>query len=141
MGRAESQPHLQQAHQLELRGDLAGAIEQYTKALDVDPDNVLALNNLGLIFSTSSQPQFRNGAKALVFAQNANRLTDYRYPALMDNLAAAYAEAGNFSAAADMAFKAEWLARVTGQGDLVALSQKLVKLYSSGRKLEGTQAP
>jgi len=47
------------------------AIESYENVLKKEPDNIHALNNLSWLFSTCPQKEYRNGKKALEYAQRA----------------------------------------------------------------------
>ena len=64
-----------------------------------------ALNNLAYMLATAANPKFRDGPRAVQLAEKANRLRE-RDPALMETLAAAYAEAGRFPEARETAQKA-----------------------------------
>jgi hypothetical protein len=83
----------------------------------------------------------RNGKEAVQLATRAVGLTDYRVPHLIVTLAAAYAETGDFSHAAELADTAHALALVTGQNEIAAESDKLLTLYSSGKTEDATLAP
>jgi tetratricopeptide (TPR) repeat protein len=61
----------------------------------------------------------RDGAQAVALAERAVRLTGGRQPAVLDALAAAYAEAGRFSEAVDIAGQALQLARSQANPRLV----------------------
>jgi len=72
------------------------AILDYNKAIEVDSKYVFAYNNLAWVLSTSKEPRFRNGEKALQLALKACELTDWKNPSCLDTLAAAYARLGDF---------------------------------------------
>ena len=78
----------------EMKGDFNQAIINYMKAIKIDPGYAQPYNNLAWIMATCSEEKYRDGAKAIEFAQEAVRLS----PAteFLDTLAAAYAEAGQF---------------------------------------------
>ena len=63
------------------------------------------LNNLAWILAASADPQVRNGPEAVLLAERACKLTDYKKPLLVGTLAAAYAEAGRFPEAVATARK------------------------------------
>jgi tetratricopeptide (TPR) repeat protein len=69
------------------------------------------LNELAWLLATSDDPKVRDGSNAVVFAERAVALTKRKDPEIMDTLAAAYAEAGQFEKA------------VTVQKEAVALMQ------------------
>ncbi len=81
------------------RGQVDRAIAEYRKALKIKPDDVAALTNLAWILATHPDPKHRDGAEAIILAHCAAELTP-NDPSTLDTLAAAYAEAGRFAAAA-----------------------------------------
>jgi len=83
--------------------------------------------------ATTGNPKFLNGAKAVELATTANELTQYKQPAYLDTLAAAYAAAGSFSEAIKAARQALELARHTGKIDLARDIQTRLSLYQQGR--------
>ncbi len=120
-------------------GDPAEAVRQYELALRLKPDWPEVLNNLAWIRATHARPELRNGSEAVRLAERACQVTSYKYPVLAGTLAAAYAEAGRYEAAAEAANKARELALEQGQTDLAARNQKLAELFRSGRTYrEGT---
>jgi len=70
------------------------AISDYKKALSIKAGNIKAYNNLAWIYATCSIDRFRNGIKALEYAQLSVKL-DPNYNTF-GTLAAAYAEIGRF---------------------------------------------
>jgi tetratricopeptide (TPR) repeat protein len=129
------------AAQLETEGKIEEAIQQYRYALSMDSNNPVALNNLAWILATTDKPELRNGQEAVQFATRAVKQTDYRQPLLIGTLAAAYAQAGQFSQACEMAQTAHALAWITGQKEIAASNKKLLSLYSSGKTADVTHAP
>ena len=84
------------------KGEIGNAIEQYKKTLEIAPRSVPALNNLAWILATYSDPAFRDGTKALELAQRANELSGRNNPIILRTLAAAHANAGQFSTAVEV---------------------------------------
>jgi protein O-mannosyl-transferase len=84
------------------KGEIGNAIEQYKKTLEIAPRSVPALNNLAWIFATYSDPVFRDGTKALELAQDANEFSGRGNPVILRTLAAAYANARQFSRAVEV---------------------------------------
>jgi hypothetical protein len=66
----------------------------------------LARNNLAWILATSPDPNMRNPSEAIRIAQKLSNETNYNNPAVLDTLGAAYASAGRFAEAIEMAQKA-----------------------------------
>lgn len=108
-------------------------LAQYRAALKLAPDSPAVLNNLAWLLSTTSQPELRDGAAAVRFAQRACELTQSQHPLLIGTLAAAYAEAGQFSEAVAAATKAIDVATATGQSQVAARNAELLLLYRSGK--------
>jgi tetratricopeptide (TPR) repeat protein len=133
--------HLQLASQLEDEGKTAEAIQNYRQALAVDSNNPVVLNNLALILTTANKPELRNGQEAVRLAAKAVELTESKEPIMMGTLAAAYAEAGQFANAVEMANTAEALASVTGQKDVAAKIAELRSLYAAGMTPGTAPAP
>jgi len=86
----------------------AAAVEEFTRALALQPDRPSSLNNLAWILATSPSDGVRNGRRAIELALHASDLAMQRDAGVLDTLAAAYAEAGRFPdavAAAERAMK------------------------------------
>ena len=73
------------------------AIEDATRALEINPYYSIGANQLAWMLATCPDPQYRDGKKAVALAE---KVVD-RFPEanFMDTLAAAYAEAGNMEGA------------------------------------------
>jgi tetratricopeptide (TPR) repeat protein len=81
------------------RGETAEAIAQFREALRLRSDLLTVTNNLAWLLATGSDPRHRDPLAAIALAERAAELTQYRDPAVLDTLAAAYASAGRFEAA------------------------------------------
>ena len=77
-------------------GQSAAAIAEFQKVLELDPNHVTAQNNLAWMLATCPDASLRNGPKAVELAQRAVQLSAGMSPQILDTLAAAYAEAGQF---------------------------------------------
>ena len=77
--------------------DEAEAVKWFRKA--AEGGDINALNALAWILATSQNSAIRDGASAMVFAEKAVDATNHKDPAALDNLAAAFAEAGQFEKA------------------------------------------
>ncbi len=66
------------------------------KARSGDP---MTMNNLAWMLATCPDRAYRNGARAVELATRACEVTDHGVPPMLDSLAAAYAEAGQFDRA------------------------------------------
>jgi hypothetical protein len=58
-----------------------------------------AVNALAWLHATSREPRYRNARLAIAQAMQSCSLTSYKKAGLIDTLAAAYAEAGDFDSA------------------------------------------
>jgi spermidine synthase len=121
------------AAKLSGRGDFAGAIARYRRALEIDPNLIEALNNLAWLLATCPQASLRNGAEAVQLAEKACQITGYHRTVLVGTLGAAYAEAGRFPDAVATAQKACDLAAIFKEEQLVARNRELLQLYQAGQ--------
>jgi tetratricopeptide (TPR) repeat protein len=119
---------------LDRQGKIADAVIQWRETVRLQPNNTMFLNRLAWVLATCPAGAIRNGAEAIDLALRAVRLTDGREPAILNTLAAAYAEAGRFSEAVKTAERAVSLASARGDGN-TALADTLrarIKLYQAG---------
>lgn len=87
-------------------GNHTQAIEDFEKALKVEPNDAALLNNLAWVLATSPEAEVRNGQRAVELATKACELTEYKMPHILSTLAAAFAESGNFDTAIEWSQKA-----------------------------------
>ena len=80
------------------QGQVEEAIADYQKALEINPQFVQARANLAWALATSPQTPLLS-AVAVKLAQQANQMTGGTNPAILQILAAAYAQNGKFSEA------------------------------------------
>jgi tetratricopeptide (TPR) repeat protein len=90
------------------------------------PDSPRMLDELAWLFATYPDSKSRDGTEAVRLAERACALTERRIPALLDTLAAAYAEAGDFPRAISTAEEALNRARSSGDNDAVKLSENIL---------------
>ena len=107
------------------------ALSCFAHALLLNQDFPEALDRTAWILATDPHPEFRNGTEAVKMALRANELTENANAGFLLTLAAAYAEAGQFSEAITAAQKARELA-ATGKNDTIAAkSGQLLELFRS----------
>ncbi|HEY6071367.1 MAG TPA: tetratricopeptide repeat protein [Chthoniobacterales bacterium] len=92
-------------------GDPRGAIAQWEQSLAINPNDGNAENNLAWVLSTYPDGTLRNGARAVELAEKAAALPGGQDPIVLRTLAAAHAEAGDFSKATQIAERAAESAR------------------------------
>jgi tetratricopeptide (TPR) repeat protein len=92
----------------------------------IAPNSPRMLDELAWLLATYPDSRSRDGAEAVRLAERACDLTDRKIPALLDTLAAAYAEAGDFARAISAAEEALTLARGAGDNDAVKLSESIL---------------
>jgi len=135
----QANPNLAEAHyQLAAlcgaRHDTGSAITHLEAAIRLAPDWPLPFNNLAWILATQPEPQFRNGPEATHLAQRAVTLTGEN-PRMLDTLAAAYAEAGQFADAVATAQSAVQKAGGAGQTNLAGEIESHLKSFQSEHAL------
>jgi tetratricopeptide (TPR) repeat protein len=81
------------------RGDHSGARDDLETAFRLDPDDVSTCNLLAWQLATCSDLQFRDGARAVAVAAPAAEKPGWQQPHMLDTLAAAHAENGQFEEA------------------------------------------
>lgn len=152
---AEAEAHLRRA--LALRADMGtrldlarachalGRVEEaialYREALRREPDQLEALNNLAWLLATASEADLRRGEEALQLARRACALTSQTNAQMLGVLAAALAETGRFSDAAETARKARDLAQAGGDARLAALAEELHRRFALGQPFRQPARP
>ena len=109
--------------------DYAGARTHFESALKAEPHNPLYLNDIAWLEAACPEAALRDGRRAAELAMEACELTHWRNPAIIDTLAAAYAESGQFDEAVEMQQKATDLAPSREREDY----RRRLKLYQEGK--------
>jgi tetratricopeptide (TPR) repeat protein len=94
-----TQAYLRRINAYVLKGDYGQAIAALDQTIQTDPKNFGAYNHLAWLLATCPQAGFRDGKKAVGNATMACELTGWKGSAMLDTLAASYAEAGDFASA------------------------------------------
>lgn len=87
-------------------GNSSEALNHWRKALAIEPRRSSALVGMAWLLATAPDPALRNGPEAVALANRAQDLSPEGDPIVLDTLAAAYAEAGQFLEALTIANRA-----------------------------------
>ena len=112
-------------------GDVHAGIEQWETSLQIDPDDGNAQNNLAWVLATFPADPIRDGKRAVELAEKATTLPGGNIPVVLRTLAAAYAEAGDFSKATNTAQRAIDLATAQNNSSLLATLRHELELYQA----------
>ena len=126
------------AYRLCQRGDFAGAIACYRRALKTFPRSPVLLNNLAFLLAICPDATLRNETEATRLAEASCQLTHYYDSTFVSTLAAIYSEAGRFPEAIATAEKACALAEQSGESNLLPKNRELLELYRAHRPYHET---
>jgi tetratricopeptide (TPR) repeat protein len=110
----------------------AQAVLCLREAILLEPDSADPLNNLAWLLATHSEAAFRDGPEAVRLAARAVELTKTNDLEMLDTLAAANAEAGQFSQAVAVARQALEMAGRAGQTNQLTPISNRLELYRKG---------
>jgi tetratricopeptide (TPR) repeat protein len=120
------------AHQMSakvhlLKDEVEAALARYEKALNIDEKNIA--NDYAWLLATCPNDRFRNGKTAIDYASRANTAFKGSVPGILDTLAAAHAEAGDFKNAVDWQDKAIQAAQARNRVEVVKDMRSRLELY------------
>ena len=127
-----AESHAALADALSAQGNAAEALTHWRATIDNRPNDVEALRRAAWTLATSPDAAIRNGTESLQFAVRAMELTGGRDARVLDALAAAYAEKGQFTDAVLTARRAESRAIAENQPALTDEIRSRIALYESG---------
>jgi protein O-mannosyl-transferase len=127
-----AEAHYNLGNALLQKGRTEEAISQYQEALQIKPTDSTIQNSLAWLLATCPQASLRNGNKAVELAERANELTGGENTIILHTLAAALAEAGQFTEAIKTAQHALQLAKAQSNTRLARQLQIEMKLYQAG---------
>jgi tetratricopeptide (TPR) repeat protein len=116
-----------------LNGKPNEALAQWREAVRLNPRDIETINAMAWLLATGTESSVRNGKEALILAEQAAALSGRRNCAILDTLAAAYAEAGRFAEAVQTAEKAAQWAVAAGDQMLAEKIRIRLGLYRDGK--------
>src|SRR5208283_2142010 len=128
-----AEAHARLADALAAQNRTADALVHWRAAIDLRPNDAELLRRAAWLLSTSPDVTIRNGTESLQFAVRAMELTGGRDAHVLDTLAAAYAEKGQFTDAVLTARRAQARAIEENQPALADEIKGRIALYEAGR--------
>jgi Flp pilus assembly protein TadD len=125
--------HFQIGNILQLTRRGSESVPHYREALRLKPGWAFPANNLAWLLATSSDASVRNGPEALKLARALIDADKGQNPATLSTLAAACAEAGDFSGAISTARNAIEIANRAGDATQAQRLQKTLEGFQAGQ--------
>jgi len=113
-------------------GHYGEALAHLEAAYAANAGDVSVANNLAWLLATCPDAAYRDGARALRLAEWACKATTFKSPPLLDSLAAAYAELGQFEEAVRVTRQAIEVVRSNPKASTEMLDSRL-SLYLAGK--------
>ena len=123
------------------REEMSKGLAARRESIRSRPDDVTLLNETAWVLATNPNASIRNAAQAVELAQRAVRLSGAPEAAVLDTLAAAYAEAGRFPDALQTARKAAELAARQNNHSLAESIKAKIPLYEAGTPFRAMPQP
>jgi tetratricopeptide (TPR) repeat protein len=120
-------------------GNNTEALTHWRRAHAIEPARVSAILGVAWLLATAPEASLRNGTEALSLAESANHLAPADDPEVLDTLAAAYAENGEFTPAIASATRALHLAMARGDSKMVSAIRSQLLLYEAKKPFHGVQ--
>jgi tetratricopeptide (TPR) repeat protein len=108
------------------KGEYDIGIADFNKAIRLDPKDAVAYNNRAWLWATCPVETHRDGKRAVDSATKACELSGWKDGGVLDTLAAAYAEAGEFDKAVEWQEKAR---KLWTDADVIKKSDERLALY------------
>jgi tetratricopeptide (TPR) repeat protein len=135
----DPRPHYLMAKAALKQGDSAAAAAHFRDALNRNKDDIRSLTFLARLLASDPNPHIRDGAEAVTLASHANELTGEASPYVLDVLAMAEAETGNFGQAQQTEKKALELA--DGQTNVTDELDSHLKVFEARQPWHKPPAP
>ncbi len=91
--------HFNRGQIRQILGNTEAALDDYETTIRLNPMHVMAYNNKAWLLATSSKGAIRNGEEAVANAERAMQMSKSKRHDILDTLAAAYAETGQYEKA------------------------------------------
>jgi tetratricopeptide (TPR) repeat protein len=111
--------------------NITGAMDCFSRAIEFNRNQMEAHNNLAWIMATHPDSRYRNGDRAVEYAEKAVSLGKGENPSLLGTLAAAHAETGQFDRAVMLIEKILYRSDIDTYGALVDLWKGQLKMYEN----------
>ena len=115
------------------QGHFEQALKYLRAASRLKPEWSVPLNDTAWILATCPQPELQDGAEAVRLAERAVQLTEGQNFEMLDTLAVAYAAAGQFDKAVEVASDTMALATDAGEQQLAKKFASRLKLFEQSR--------
>ncbi len=122
-----------------MMGNPSEALVHWREVLRAQPNHPVVLNQTARLLATCPDNSIRNGAEAVALGERAAQLSGGREPAVLDTLAAAYAENGRFSEAIETAQRALAIAAEQNKQALAQTLKSRIALYRTRTPLRRAQ--
>jgi tetratricopeptide (TPR) repeat protein len=120
-------------------GNYARARADFEQAIRLDGNNPVGYGALAWLLATAPEPQFRDGGRAIAYAEHAMKLPDGEVSWIIAALAAGQAEAGHFKEAVKTQERAI-SETPTQYAALVKQQHELLADYQAGKPFHGSFA-
>jgi tetratricopeptide (TPR) repeat protein len=121
-------------------GNWQEALNHWKQAMALDSNRVSAIAGAAWLMATAPDASVRNGTQALSLAKTAIAMSPGEDPDLLDVLAAAYAESGEFDRASAQISRAITVANSRGNKVLAADMRLRQQLYFERKPYRGTNS-
>jgi len=108
-------------------GNLERTVNLLARACSLDPTQMHPAAGLAWLLATNPDDSIRDGARAIVFAEAAVRISEGDVPEVFDILAAALSEAGRKKPAIEVSKRAVALAKEVSSPNLAVIEARLAK--------------
>lgn len=136
-----AQCHINLAETCYRQGNLRGMVDEWRALVELCPNDPMLLGKTARVLSTNPDPSIRNGKEAVKLIKRTREIVkpfQGEQAEILDVLAMAYAETGQFKLAAETAKKALWLAERQKNPDIVRAIKDRISLYEDGKPYRET---